>query len=238
LIAHLSIDGGDCESSYRCSTAGPSPDELVLSIKISGRHFVWDRLERPGRSAGEGRLAMGLSADWRHAHRRGRRSLSLLVVVVAGAAALPAGAGASPPDVFTTPIDVSFVVPAAPDGPCAFPVQIDVTGQFETTRFFDASGSEVRALIRVSDTATYSANGKSITARSGGVRHWTFDPQTGSVIIALTGLAGHLVVPGQGVVRQDSGRVVALLDSPDDVLFQSGHHIGAAFPALCEVLAP
>jgi hypothetical protein len=185
---------------------------------------------------------MRLSADLRHAHRGVRRGLSLLVVVAAGAAALPAVAGASPPESFTTPIDVAFVVPAAPEGPCAFPVQVHVIGQFETTRFFDSNGIEIRRLIRVSDSATFSANGKSIADQAGGVRHWTFDPETGTATIALTGLAGHLVIPGQGVVRQDSGRVVAFLESPEDqdpdVLLQSGHHIGAAFPALCGVLEP
>jgi len=165
-------------------------------------------------------------------------------MVVVGAAALSAVANASPPESSTTQLDDTVVIPAAPTGPCAFPVQIHITGQIVTTRFFDQDGTEIRRSVRVSTSATYSANGKSIADQSGGVRHWTLDPQTGSVTVTLTGLAGHLVVPGQGVVVQDSGRVVAILDSPEDqdpdVLFQSGHHIGEGgpFPAVCEVLAP
>ena len=172
-----------------------------------------------------------------------RRGLSLLVVVAAGAAALPAVAGALPPDRSTEQIDDTFVEPAAPNGPCAFPVQIHFTAQLESTRFFDRDGNEIRTLTRfLSASATFSANGKSITDRQGGIQHITFDPETGTSTLALTGLTGHLIVPGQGVVAQDSGRVVLFFESPEDeepdVLFEGGRHDGGPFPALCEILAP
>jgi hypothetical protein len=60
--------------------------------------------------------------------------------------------------------------------------------------------------------------------------------------VAVTGLGGHLIVPGQGVVAQDSGRFVLFFEGPDDeepdVLFEGGRADGGPFPALCEVLAP
>ena len=186
---------------------------------------------------------MRLSAYLRHAGRSGRRGLSLLVVVAAGAAALPAVAGALPPEHSTEQIDDTFVVPAAPEGPCAFPVQVHFTAQLESTQFFDRDGNEIRTLVRfLGASATFSANGKSITDQQGGIEHVTFDPETGSATVTLTGLSGHLLVPGQGVAAQDSGRIVLFFESPEDeepdVLFEGGRHSGGPFPALCGILAP
>ena len=69
------------------------------------------RHERPGQMAGERGRAMRLVGDLRLNGRGGRRGLSLLVVVAAGAAALPAVAGALPPDRSTEQIDDTFVDP-------------------------------------------------------------------------------------------------------------------------------
>ena len=72
--------------------------------------------------------------------------------------------------------------------------------------------------------------------------HATLDPDTGSATVTLTGLSGHLIVPGQGVVAQDSGRIVLFFEDPEDqepdVLFESGRLDGGPFPALCDILAP
>ena len=171
------------------------------------------------------------------------RSLSLMAVIAAGAVALPAVAGAIPPSHSTVPIDETFVEPAAPDGPCAFPVEIHFVAELQLTRYFDRDGNEIRTLTRLSGaSATFSANGKSISDRQNQIEHVRIDPGTGSLTITLTGLAGHLVVPGRGVVAQDSGRLVLFFEGPDDavpdVLFQGGRHDGGPFPALCEILAP
>ena len=186
---------------------------------------------------------MGLLEHLRHAGRRVRQGLLLLSVVAGGVVALPAVAGATPPERSTEHVDDTFVEPAAPVGPCAFPVQVHFTAQLEITRFFDRDGNEIRTLTRFMGTsATFSANGKSITDRQGGIQHITFDPETGSSTLALTGLTGHLIVPGQGVVAQDSGRLVLFFESPDDVepdfLFEAGRRDGGPFPALCGILAP
>ena len=185
---------------------------------------------------------MRLSECLQNAGRSVRRSISLLVVVAAGTVALPAVAGASPPVRESVPIDVSFVEPAAPEGPCAFPVEIHFTGQLELTRFFDRDGNEIRILSRLlGASATFSANGKSISDMQNTIEHVRIDPETGSMTVAVTGLA-HLVVPGQGVAAQDSGRFVLFFESPDDeepdVLFEGGRADGGPFPALCEILAP
>lgn len=176
--------------------------------------------------------------------RRARHRVSLLVVLAAGAAALPAVAAAIPPEHFPTEqIDDTFVVPAAPDGPCAFEVEGHFTAQLEHTHFFDREGNEIRNLTRLlGATTTWTANGKSITDKSGGVERLTLDPETGSATVTLTGLLGHLVVRGQGIAAQDSGRIVFFFEGPDDeepdVLFEGGRLSGGPFPALCEILAP
>jgi hypothetical protein len=192
--------------------------------------------------AGERRRLMRLSEYLRGAGRSVRSSLSLLVVTAAGAVALPAVAGAVAPVRETVAIDEMFVVPAAPEGPCAFPVEVHFTGQLELTRFFDRDGNEIRVLSRLlGASATFSANGKSISDMQNTIDHGRIDPETGSITVAGTGVA-HLVVPGQGVVAQDSGRLVLFFEGPDDeepdVLFEGGRADGGPFPALCEVLAP
>jgi len=179
---------------------------------------------------------------WR-AGRRVRRGLALLVVLAA-AAALPAVAAAIPPERFPTEqIDETFIVPAAPEGPCSFEIEGHFTAQLEHTHFFDREGNVIRELTRLIGAATtWSANGKSITDKVGGIEHLTFDPETGSATLTLTGLLGHLVVRGEGVAAQDSGRIVLFFEGPDDeepdVLFEGGRLSGGPFPALCEILAP
>jgi hypothetical protein len=187
---------------------------------------------------------MRLLAYLRRAGRRVRRGLSLLLVLAGGAAALPAVAAAIPPEHFPTEqIDVTFVIPAAPEGPCSFAIDVRFTAQLEHTHFFDREGNEIRDLTRLIGAATtFTANGKSITDQVGGVEHVTLDPETGSATITLTGLLGHLVVRGQGVAAQDSGRIVLFFEGPEDeepdVLFERGRLSGGPFPALCEILAP
>jgi hypothetical protein len=178
------------------------------------------------------------------AGRRVRRGLAVLVVLVAGAAVLPGGAAAIPPERFPTEqIDDTFIVPAAPEGPCAFEVEGHFTAQLEHIHFFDREGNEIRNLTRLlGATTTWTANGKSITDKVGGIEHLTLDPETGSATLTLTGLLGHLLVRGQGIAAQDSGRIVLFFEGPDDeepdVLFEGGRLSGGPFPALCEILAP
>ena len=143
----------------------------------------------------------------------------------------------------TEQIDETFVVPAAPEGPCAFEIEGHFTAQLEHTHFFDRDGNEIRNLTRLlGATTTWSANGKSITDKVGGIEHLTLDPETGSATLTLTGLLGHLLVRGQGIAAQDSGRIVLFFEGPEDeepdVLFERGRLSGGPFPALCEILAP
>jgi hypothetical protein len=198
----------------------------------------------PAGMAGERRRAMRLLVFLRRAGRRVRRGLALLVVLAAGAAALPAVAAAIPPEHFPTEqIDETFIVPAAPEGPCPFAIEGRFTARLEHTHFFDQEGNEIRNLTRLIGAATtWTANGKSITDQVGGVEHVTLDPETGSATLTLTGLLGHLVVRGEGVAAQDSGRIVLFFEGPEDeepdVLFERGNLGGGPFPALCEILAP
>jgi hypothetical protein len=153
------------------------------------------------------------------------------------------GASALPPEHFPwEEIDEEFTIPAAPEGPCAFAIQLTVTGKSRHTHFFDQEGNEVRNLtIFPTLRVTFTANGESITTVASAVEHVTFNPD-GSVVVTITGLQGHLVVGGGPPLAADVGRLVLFFssetDEEPDIIFQAGQFSGGPFPALCDVLAP
>jgi hypothetical protein len=138
-------------------------------------------------------------------------------------------------------VDETDTIPAAPEGPCAFPVEVHVVGDLRRTEFFDKQGNVIRELhVFPGFTLTFSANGKSITTRSTAPEHITFNPD-GSVTVAVTGLQGHIVGIGGPPGASDVGRLVLFFSGPDDeepeVLFEAGNHNFGPFPQLCDVLA-
>jgi hypothetical protein len=172
------------------------------------------------------------------------RKLMLLLLAVIGIVAIALGsvAKATPPQKFpVVHVDATFTIPAAPEGPCSFAIQEHVVGDVQDTIFFDSSGNAVRELLvfpkfRVS----FSANGKTITTTSTAPAHLAFNPD-GSVVIAITGLSGHLIVGGGPPQASDVGRLVLFFSSPEDeepdVIFQAGKFNFGPFPQLCDVLA-
>ena len=124
----------------------------------------------------------------------------LLLVGFAGvlAFALGAVARATPPEHFPVEhVDDTSIIPAAPEGPCAFEIEQHVVGDIRHTDFFDNQGNKVRELDVFSNfRVTFSANGKSITTVSPAAAHVTINPD-GSAVVRITGLGGHLIVGGR-----------------------------------------
>ena len=167
----------------------------------------------------------------------------LLLVGFAGvlAFALGAVARATPPEHSVEHIDDTSVIPAAPEGPCAFEIEQHVVGDFRQTTFFDKQGNAVRELdVFPNFRVTFSANGKSITTVSVAATHVTINPD-GSAVIAITGLGGHLIVGGGPPQASDVGRLVLFFSSPEDeepdIVFQAGKFNFGPFPQLCDILA-
>lgn len=169
--------------------------------------------------------------------------LSWFGVSVLAGLAFAVGASASPPEHFPwEAIDETFTIPAAPLGPCAYPIDVTLTGKMRHTHFFDRDGNEVRNLtIFPTLRITFSANGKSISTVSPSVEHVTLNPD-GSALVTITGLQGHLIVGGGPPLAADVGRIVLFFTGPTDeepdVLFQAGQFNNGPFPQLCDVLAP
>jgi hypothetical protein len=171
------------------------------------------------------------------------RKLAWLAVSLFVPLAFAVGAWGAPPEHFPwEEIDETFTIPAAPEGPCAFPIQVTVTGKSRHTHFFDQAGNEVRNLtIFPTLRITFSANGKSISTVSPSVEHVTLNPD-GSSVVTITGLQGHLIVGGGPPLAADVGRLVLFFSSPTDeepdIIFQAGPFNAGPFPQLCDVLAP
>jgi hypothetical protein len=168
----------------------------------------------------------------------------LLLVGFAGvlAFALGVAARAAPPEHFPVEhVDDTSIIPAAPEGPCAFEIEVHVVGDIRHTHFFDQQGNEVRELtVFPKFRITFSANGKSITTASPAVEHVTINPD-GSAVVAITGLQGHLIVGGGPPQAADVGRLVFFFSGPDDeepdIIFQAGKFNFGPFPQLCDILA-
>jgi hypothetical protein len=170
-----------------------------------------------------------------------RRLLLLVGFVGVLAFALGAVARATPPEHSVEHVDDTFIIPAAPEGPCAFEIEQHVVGDIRHTDFFDKQGNEIRALeVYPNFRVTFSANGKSITTVSPAAAHVTINPD-GSSVVAITGLGGHLIVGGGPPQAADVGRLVFLFSSPDDeepdIIFQAGKFNFGPFPQLCDILA-
>jgi len=169
--------------------------------------------------------------------------LAWLATSLAASLVLVVSANAAPPEHTPWfPIAETDVIPAAPAGPCAYAIRVDVVGKARSTLFFDEAGNLVR-LIDITPTLriTFSANGKSISTVSPAVVHATFNAD-GSSVVTITGLQGHLIVGGGPPLAADVGRVVLFFSGPTDedpdILFQAGPFNAGPFPQLCDVLAP
>jgi hypothetical protein len=155
----------------------------------------------------------------RHSTFRGRVIATATAVLAAGLVAV-ANAEAAPPTnekVVVTPYE--FSVDCSPYG-FAFSniVQGQETDRFQT--FYDADGNPVKVVDHggFTETDTNSVTGKTLPFSQNWIE--TFDLVAGTRTVV--GKAFLMTDPSQGVVIQDTGRVV--FDTPDHVVFEAGQH--------------
>jgi hypothetical protein len=170
------------------------------------------------------------------------RRFVLLTIIAGLAVVLGSVARATPPQHFPViHLDETSTIPAAPEGPCSFAVEVHVVGDIRDILFFDREGNAIRELnVLPHFRVSFSANGKTITTASPAPLHLTFNPD-GSVVATITGLQGHLIVGGGPPQASDVGRIVFFFSGPEDeepdILFQAGSFNFGPFPQLCDVLA-
>ena len=131
-------------------------------------------------------------------------------------------------------------------GFCGYPIQVVTTGTGIFHVFFDESGQFERALITAADIKIQFTNlltGETIwTPSVNMVQESINDDGTGTK--TLRGLLWHLIVPGEGLITADVGRLDILVTFDDqgnvideEVVFVAGQQDNAFIPALCQTLA-
>jgi hypothetical protein len=137
--------------------------------------------------------------------------LALVALAVAGVASLSvASADAAAPQQTVISIDDTFTV----DDICPFPIVESGQGTLRIIDFVDQNGSTTRELdITPGFRTTFSANGVTLTSVSVSLAHITFNDD--SETLAITGLSGHISIPGQGTVALSAGRIVAVVTDDD-----------------------
>ena len=165
------------------------------------------------------------------------RRLMAVLLGVAATFAVTAVATAAKPDMVTDRVDDTNTIQC--DG---FTLSDHVFGTVKHRFWDDGAGNPVRELNSISlrHVTTNPTTGESITTRDVGVDSIRFSPD-GSATLAIIGLVGRIVVPGQGLVAANTGRLVLFFEGPDDeepdVIFESGQKDDLE-AAVCSVLAP
>ena len=167
------------------------------------------------------------------------RCIRLLVTgLTALLAVMPStGALAASPEITTFPISGGPDLVAA----CgSYNVIGHFTGRISATTFVDQAGNPVRLKLAVDFNGTLTNSLTGNTAPDNRAYTVFVDVQTGTT--TFVGVSGfHVVVPGQGTVTIDAGRVV--FGANGTMLFEAGQHPQldtpqAAFePILCAALA-
>lgn len=140
-----------------------------------------------------------------------KAQLALVALALAGVASLSvASADAAPPQQTVISIDETFTV----DDICPFPIVESGHGTLRIIDFVDQNGNATRELdITPGFRITFSANGVTLSTVSPSLAHITFNDD--SETLAITGLSGHISIPGQGTVALSAGRIVAVVTDDD-----------------------
>ncbi len=154
---------------------------------------------------------------------------SLLTLLVA----LPVAA--APPEFETIDFNISATAPC--DG---FDIIQQVTGTLKISLRTTEDGSIFQIQrYRLRETYTNAETGKAVFTPNVGINKTTVR-EDGSVTVVEIGLVNRIVVPGEGRIVANAGRLVLFyssLDDPDpDIIFESGPG-GELLPALCTALA-
>lgn len=137
--------------------------------------------------------------------------LALVALALAGVASVSVGsAGAAPPQQTVIPINNTFTVSDI----CPFPIVESVHGTLRIIDFVDRNGNTTRELdISPGLRVSFSANGVTLTTASVSLAHITFNGA--SAMVTITGLSGHISIPGQGTLALSAGRIVAVVTDDD-----------------------
>jgi hypothetical protein len=132
-------------------------------------------------------------------------------LALAGVASLSvASADAAAPQQTVIPINDTFTV----DDICPFPIVETGQGTLRIIDFVDQNGNTTRELdITPGFRITFSANGDTLSTVSVSLAHITFNDD--SATIAITGLSGHISIPGQGTLALSAGRIIAVVTDDD-----------------------
>ena len=170
-----------------------------------------------------------------------RRSTVATMLAVVTLGSWTSTSAATPPDHHTLELHETHVIA---ETPCGFPIQEHIHGTERVSVHYDGDGNMARLRVHGSNlriVLTNMDNGKTVESVLAGTTHVEFgDDDTDTV--RITGLHGHLVVPGDGVVEQESGMVLLASMGPGDpdptVEQLAGRFDGqpGPFPELCAVL--
>jgi hypothetical protein len=141
--------------------------------------------------------------------------LALAALALAGVASLSAAsADAAAPQQTVLPINDTFTVTDI----CPFPIVEHAEGTLRIIDFVDQNGNPTRELfITPGLRVSFSANGVTLTTVSPSVGHTTFNDDSATVMI--TGLSGHISIPGQGTLALSAGRILAVITDDDFQIF-------------------
>jgi hypothetical protein len=162
----------------------------------------------------------------------------VLALLVTGAFAGPPPPTARSENLRVSSHDVTL------NGDCSFPMEIDAFADGVIHRHYDATGQLVKTLITTPQGRMTFKNlntGKSVWTPTVGVFVSKTNPD-GSLTFGWSGIHARIVVPGQGLVLADLGRVEWTLkfDGSGNVtsfkLSRSGVQDGVVPARLCDVL--
>lgn len=167
-----------------------------------------------------------------------RSSACVLASIIALALGHSPGVRAAGPDVFSVPVDETSSFEA-----CDFPVENHTTGAIRIHDFFDEQGNLVREVANYNLKITYtnSLTGESVTSRSAGPDILQVNPDNSANLLSI-GLLARIVLPGQGLLAVQTGRLVLFFTDPGDqepdVLFEAGPHDDdtAVDAAICQAI--
>jgi len=95
---------------------------------------------------------------------------------------------------------------------CSFPITVNGSSNNNDALFFDDAGNLVRILSTVNHAIlTFSANGKSLTARGSGGIEYLFNPD-GTITVHTFGINLLMTIPHYGPVFLDVGRATFVLE--------------------------
>jgi hypothetical protein len=121
---------------------------------------------------------------------------------------------------------------------CGFPIERDINGVLIQTTFFDKAGNPTRFLeVAPGFKVTFinPANGNTVSYPNVFSQHVTFNAD-GSVDVAFAGLIIRLIIPGEGNVTLDAGRLLLNIsaDGVETVVQESGP--SGSFQPICDYL--